>query len=488
MRSIACRSALAAALSLAALTAETAPPPARQGFGEKLAVRETEIVFGPSDDLGNRDATPQAFRVLEDGHERAVARAERLPKDTPWSIVLYVDRSLASPETGFLAALALAQASDELARRASVELVVADPEPKTVVAPTREAPLLRLRLSDLANELRQRRDKSPRPGATARPLDAVAVRRQLERLVLFLASRPRPAPRALFLLADSIDLPAPVLRAVDRDRVALADLPAGGAGASFVAAAQLLAAYGWVTLPMPVHGLDLGVTGRPGAEHLDNPVGPPSGFGVDLMALFRRLRGRRPRRPVDPRRSQIGSDPRLALLRAVARTTGGEVLGYPETLGPALEGLGWRWHLWFSAPSTAEGKIHAVTVELVRTGETLRAPQWVRSGVPEGLADARLGALLAGSPPAGDLPVELRVERAGDEATVTLRLRTPLPAGTGPLRLSLATDAGGTLRRHVLDGAAETVRVTVPSGARRLAAVVEELEGERWGGAVAALE
>jgi hypothetical protein len=108
--------------------------------------------------------------------------------------------------------------------------------------------------------------------------------------------------------------------------------------------------------------------------------------------------------------------------------------------------------------------------------------------VPEELADARLGALLAGSPPAGDLPVELRAERAGDEATVTLRLRTPLPAGTGPLRVSLATDAGGTLRRHVLDGAAETVRVTVPSGARRLAAVVEELEGERWGGAVAELE
>ncbi|HEY8020144.1 MAG TPA: hypothetical protein VIH93_03530 [Thermoanaerobaculia bacterium] len=474
MKSAARRTVLSAsALALAAFTAATTPPPARQGFGENLAVRETEVVFGPDNSL--RESEPaEAFVVFDDGHRRPVVRAERLKVD-PWTIVVYLDPILAAPDTGFLAALGLSRTSEALAERAEVGIVVADPEPRMVLAPTREPRVLGNRFADLAGELSRRRDRS----AGERPPDLTAVRSQLDRMVAFLAGRRQPAPRALFLVADGRDVEPAVLNALGSDRVDPARLPEEGGARAYVRAAQTLAAYGWVILALPF---------RRAVEPFDLTPPPPSA-GIKPGEVLRKLRGMHPRRSPDPFLADYGADSRLAILRAVGRMTDGALVGRAAMLQPAIADLSWRWHLWFSAPSTAvEGRVHPVTVELLRTGEALRATQWVRSGVPEGLADARLGALLAGSPPAGDLPVELRVERAGDEAAVTLRLRTPLPAGTGPLRVSLATDAGGTLRRHVLDGAADTVRVTVPSGARRLAAVVEELEGERWGGAVAALE
>jgi hypothetical protein len=53
--------------------------------------------------------------------------------------------------------------------------------------------------------------------------------------------------------------------------------------------------------------------------------------------------------------------------------------------------------------------------------------------------------------------------------------------------VSLATDAGGTLRRDVLKGAEETVEVKPPPGAHRIAAVVDDLGTERWGSAAAEL-
>jgi hypothetical protein len=464
----------AAALALGALAPSgTAPPPVRKGFGEQVAVRETELVFGPDNDL-QRTEPPSAFRVMEGGSTRPVTRAERLSADT-WTAVVYVDRVLAPPATGFLAALALSRASEALAGRAKVELVVADPEPRTRLAPTREPRVLANALTDLADELRQARDR----GAAVRPPDPAAVRRQLDRLVAFVAGRPRPAPRALFLVADGRDFPPTVLDALGRDRVDPATLPAEGGAAAYATAAQVLAAYGWVTFPLPFRDLP-----------------PPAGstiLGFSLAEVGRRLHGMHPRRPGDPQLAEYGAEPRLAVLRAVARMTGGGVVGSPGALAPAIADLPWRWHLWFSAPPAFEGRIHPVTVELVRTGAAVRGPQWLRSGVPEGLADARLGALLAASGPAvdlGDLTVELRVEKTRGGTTVRARLAAPgqLAAGpAGPLRVSLAVDAGGTLRRDILASPTGSVELIPPPGARRLAAVIEDLGGDRWGGAAADL-
>jgi len=485
--------ALAAVLSLAAplkigltagFTSKTAPPPARQGFGEQLAVRETELVFGPDDALEASEPA-DAFRVSEDGHDRPVARAERLATDA-WTIVVYVDPVLASPETGHLAALALARASEALAARAAVELVIADPAPATVLAATREPRVLANRFADLAGELARPRDRG-QSGRTGRPPDLAAVRRQLDRLVAFLAGRPRPAPHALLLVADGWDFPPDVLNALDRDRVDPEQLPEANGARAYARAAQVLAAYRWVTFPLALRAGILGELGTP----------PPVRGGISPAEARRVLRGMHPSPPPDPLLAEYGADPRLAVLRAVARMTGGGVMGSLWAIEPRLDDLAWRWHLWFSAPPAVEGRVHAVTLSLLRSGAALRGPQWVRSGVPDGLADARLGALLAasggdsstGSGVTGDLRVELVVEKSGAGTTVRARLASPLADPAGPLRISIATEAG-LLRRELLKSSGDIVELTPPPSAtpaQRIAAVIEDLGGERWGGAVADL-
>jgi hypothetical protein len=481
----------AAALTLAALAGAAVPPaaqpPLRKDFGERLAVRETELVFGPDDELLPSDP-PGAFAVVEDGAQRPVTRAERL-KDEPWRIVVYVDPLLASPASGHLAVLALARASEALAERGTVELVVADPAPKLALAATREPRALENRFADLAGELTRRRDR----GAGAPTPEVGVVRRQLDRLVAFLAVRPRPAPHALILVADGRDLSAATLGALGRERVDPARLPEDAGARDYAQAAQTLAAYGWVTLPMALRA----PTGDEPEVRSGGVVstGDHGGIAFNLGEIWRRLRGRHPRRRADPRLAEYGADSRLAVLRAMARMTGGGVVASPAALSSALADLPWRWHLWYSAPSSVAGRALPVAIELLRTGKELRGQQWVRSGVPEGLTDARLSALLAASgsgqaaDATGDLAVELRVERTRDGTTVRARLAPAAldgAEGTGPWRVSIAT-GDGLLRREALKSPQDMVEVTPPAETRRVAAVIEEVGGERWGGAVAEL-
>src|SRR4029079_15900069 len=98
-------------------TEKSAAPPGtlRKDFGERVTVRETELVFGPDEDLkANEPAS--AFAVIEDGVRREGVRTERL-KDETGRIVVYVDPRLVSAASGHLAALALSQASEDLAGR-----------------------------------------------------------------------------------------------------------------------------------------------------------------------------------------------------------------------------------------------------------------------------------------------------------------------------------------------------------------------------------
>jgi hypothetical protein len=361
----------AALAALASLADGSAAPPTHRDFGERVTVRETELVFGPDDDLTPNEPA-SAFAVFADGARREVVRAERL-KDEPWRIVVYVDPLLGSPASGHLAALALSHASEDLAERGEVELAMADPEPATVLAPTREPRLLADRFAALAGELARRADGTIAPAEA----DAATVRRQLDRLVVFLTARPRPAPHAVILLADGRDLPAAVLNALGGDRVDPDKLPDEGGARSYARAAQALAAYGWVTIPMTLRA-----PSGPEAEVSSGGMAHPGehgGAAFGLAEIWRRMRGKHPRRPADPRLADYGADPRLGVLRMMARMTDGAVVGSPASLDTALADLPWRWHLWFSNPATDEGKRFVpVSIELVRLGKPLRGQQWVR--------------------------------------------------------------------------------------------------------------
>ena len=94
-------------------------------------------------------ATIQAgdFTVLEDGQPRPVSAVS--PLSQPWRIVIYVDRMLTGSRTLRAAAGSLAERARELALLGTVELVVAEPQPRVVLAPTQNVKAIDEALSKL---------------------------------------------------------------------------------------------------------------------------------------------------------------------------------------------------------------------------------------------------------------------------------------------------------------------------------------------------
>jgi hypothetical protein len=260
----------------------------QEGFSERVVVREIEVVVELPASLHEsrrKSLLPQEFQVLEDGTFRQVVKAGPVGSvdAAPWHVVLYFDRVLASPATIFFTANSLAQQAQRLSALGNVDLVIADPEPRLLVAGSREPKLLEQALIDVAAQAEKQRDADshgnasstagakpqapqgqPAAGqAAARPgqaaaagaaggagPDAATVRRQEDRLVCLLAGFPGGGPRALVLVADGFDTSA------SGDKANTATAAVAGEPA------RTLAAYGWVTIAAPMRKQDLGTEHR----------------------------------------------------------------------------------------------------------------------------------------------------------------------------------------------------------------------------------
>ncbi|HYG63349.1 MAG TPA: hypothetical protein VEL74_12265, partial [Thermoanaerobaculia bacterium] len=390
-------------------------------------------------------------------------------------------------ETVLNASLALARKARELTGLGTVEVVVADPEPRVALAATGEAQALSDALGAIAAQARQdgsRAAKANKAGGSVAP-ETAALRRQLDRLVTLVADRPRTGAGALFLVMDAF-VPPP--GEADLLSTALADDPGppGTATAALRETARVLAARGLVTFAVPMRepqerkrvevndterirvmsGPSRHTTGVP-------PVIPMGGTG----------RGPLRHEPV----VDVLTRPDSAPLMTLVQPTAGTVLGVEEQLGPALQGLAGRWRVWFQAPEIPDGSLRRVEVRLPSSKVPLRGPRWVMASTPEGLAAARARLLAGGtSMTGGAVPVEARLE--GKE----LRLRLPaLPATAaapaGPVRISVAFDNRSEVKHTVVPEAdlgkawQTTLRIQPPTGARKAAVVVEDLARGRWG-------
>jgi len=490
------------------LTAQT------QRFTERLTIREREVLVDLPDVLQRKSLKPGDFQVLVGGQPRQVTRAEPMAAsaaagELPWTIVVYVDRTLASPGTVFYSGLALSRRTAELTRLGSVEIVVADSDPRAALAPTREARPLERTLTDLAAAARVDRDRADRrpapPGGPQEP----RLRRQLDKLLAFVTARPATGPHAVLLVADGLDLP-------DQQ---IADLDRGTAGAPQTAAAalqrtaRLLAAYGWVTIPVPLRKEEAGLPGSTrseieafrestGGSYFSNSLPP---IIYPPISLFGRPKATS---LAFPGVIDLMIAPRVAALRALARPTAGTVIGFEVQLDEALDALGRRWRLWIAEPDEpVDGRLHPLAVGLPGKRETVRAPQWLRSSTPEEIAEVRLEDLLAARPMDGGhggLPLTAAV--AATPAGPELRLEVApvqLPEGAppGPLRISYGWSGpeGATGIHHqtvpmgvpagdLAKGWKHAERLERPAGARRLAVIVEVLGPEIWGGAVLTVE
>lgn len=273
---------------------------------------------GDRDPIGALPAhlAPEDFEVAAAGEPRPVISvsafgpAQHLADHAPWNFVLYFDRSLTSPYEAGWAAGELVAAIGRLTDLGRVEVVVADPEPRTVLEPTRDAELLGSVLAEIAlfpegddHELLKLRDEflaelakgdseidPAELAAFAIAEEARLVRRQLDGLVTWLAGAAVEGPRRVVFLANAgFDLDPQSFY-----RPALArhgkPLPAGGddvPGADLAAdvdvAARSLAAYGWIVFPLvpppdtpPTTGLRIGKwqVGKPRGELKETPIDP----------------------------------------------------------------------------------------------------------------------------------------------------------------------------------------------------------------------
>jgi hypothetical protein len=509
------RSRLAAGPLLALLVSSgglPAQPPER--FSEKLIVREREILVDPPDDQGDHGLEPANLRVLVDGEPREVTRAERATGD--WTIVLYVDEVLARPGTIFYSGLALADRARELTRAGSIEVVVAGPDPRLVLAPTREAKRVEQTLAELSATARVERDQAEGQARTDTGPSPPRIRRQLDELLAFLAARRPSGPHAVFIIADGPDLSPEQSALLERRDAAGA---AGTPAAVFHRAARVLAAYGWVAIPVPLRREGVGVEIAPQSEiEVFRGSSAPSGHQNGVPPIL-------PHRP--PKKTTLAFtgvidlfiEPKTAALRLLSRATAGTVIGFERQIGPTLAALSRRWRLWIAEPDApVDGRLHALAVSLSAREridaalwvaevsvpgaleiKQIRAPGWIRSSTPEEIAEARLEDLLARRGPDGDLPLhaELRRADAGWELRVEIApIEIPDAAPPGPVRVSWAWSDGNEdaaeLHHEILAGVdpakglRRTLRIAAPAHAREIAVVAEALGPERWGGAVLA--
>jgi tetratricopeptide (TPR) repeat protein len=153
---------LAALLALAAATGTGAaePPPSPPALVEELQVTAVELAVAVDrgavgawlhgDDAGPRlDATELELRV--GGERLEVTAVERPANDgEPRRVVVFLDTMLGDQASVRWAATLLAERAGDLVAAGEVEVVVADPDPRVMVAATRDAELLRAALSDLS--------------------------------------------------------------------------------------------------------------------------------------------------------------------------------------------------------------------------------------------------------------------------------------------------------------------------------------------------
>jgi tetratricopeptide (TPR) repeat protein len=222
---------------------------------------------------------PADFQVLHRGEPRPVVAVETGPE--PWTIVVYLEPELTSSYGLAWAADLLAEQVAALTRLGSVEVVVADPAPRSLLAATRDAETLSGVLSQVALGLARFPPEDATAAAAGRT-ELLAIRAEFlaealhptpavdpeefarwaaeeevrlgrlrqDRLLDFLVERAGSEPRrAVVLVSSGYDLSPGdfYLEAVDLDEEAAA---APRLDDDTDALARTLAAYGWIVVPL----------------------------------------------------------------------------------------------------------------------------------------------------------------------------------------------------------------------------------------------
>jgi VWFA-related protein len=473
-----------------------APPPREAG----VAVEVLDAKGEPP-----RPGRAVELSVAEDGAARRVLGAGPVPAETPWRVVIWVDRVLSGSRTVRGAAGALAAQAPALVALGTVEVVVAEPEPRVVLAPTRDVRLVDEALSRLLLQgegrddlrlLRQRfADSVGAPtsgpagttgtsGATeaeeAMAAEVRLVSRQQDALVGWLAPKEqedKERPRALFVVSDGFDLDP---RAFYINKVDAASRPAlegsltrDALDAASLETARTVAELGWTAIPLPV-----------GDERLPE-IGRFRTGGIPGMPSVTVRPGRSQPAPPPPPPPVLVA-PREPLVR-MAEASGGEVLSGGAEVARAVARL--RSRLWLRFEAPAPPAAVRLEVRAADAGLKVKARRWEGPANPAGVSAWRArGLLLEDEEEAG----ELEVAAALRDGALELRLGPAVrPTPAGPLRLTVAVpqgESGAVLTQRELTAgevSAEgvfTLPLSLPADTDRVAVLVDDPARGSWGG------
>ena len=476
-------------------------------FGEVVKATAVTVTIDVRDASGNvpADLTARDFEVLEDGKQMPViglepivpapsvaaataaatagpatpsenaATAQTQPAGTapapapttePWQIVIYLDLPTASTPTVQGAARELGERADELVALGTVEIVSADPKPKTVLASTRDAATLRAALQPIAdkglgrNMIAQLR-KQFVSASDVDNLDELSGRSRSD----------TAQPRRNNGPGGAAGQPSGgVLYRNDSARGANTQLPSGASGAQremlirnaaqqefSLLSQQRSVLVDWLALverPRRPHALVLVSDGfdvdpsefyvsylrdstlvsslqsdlRPlnsGApfEEMSKTVAA-SGWQVVAISLSQPGaqaatdasqvgRGRFRGFTGDTRSQASGTGLSSFLLRApidplrtVVDETGGELALTAKQVGAAMTSLGERLRLTYQVPRDPDGNLHQIEIRAKRAGLTVRAPKSMSAAAPNALMAARARRVLTtGNAEGSSLPM-----------------------------------------------------------------------------------
>jgi hypothetical protein len=396
---------LAAGAATAQRRPGTRPTPTTPPFEESIEVVDTSVIVVPPARL--RRASERDWEVRENGAVRKVDRVEALGQE-PWQLLIWIDGPLCTQASQARTLLALARQAEALTGRGSVRIVAAAPDPKVVLAPTREPGAVVQALATLSSQplctgepdglFWQARGMprgapvnaalATREGAAAAPATkegaAAALgdlRALVERRVALLADATPPCEAeacAVFVISHGYPLDAD-LRLPAELRPASSRELAAALGAATDGLARHLATSRWLLVALPFSppppadeeaeaDQPIPKDARPGPEPFPDmgdyaPPGAP--------APVRRL----PKMAPPPAATDVYLLPELAPLRRLAGLTAGAVLRVPEQLPPLFASLADRQRIWYRTTPLAAGETRDLQV-FVR-GRQAEAPAWI---------------------------------------------------------------------------------------------------------------
>ncbi|HEX2834975.1 MAG TPA: hypothetical protein VHW00_18315 [Thermoanaerobaculia bacterium] len=564
------RSAVALLLISLTLFAFTQEKP----FGVVTNVTAIEVTAEVVDASGRipNDLKAGDFVIVEDGVERPVVALEYLcaqcgpaapatapaapstaaaapvtVSSTPWDTLIYIDYELSSRTTIRDAVRTLINESERLTSNGRVEVVVADPTPRRILAPSTDPKAVADALttaskinaqSRLANVRRafieNTDDKTNAAGPSYAGMtdmrssvaeEGMLVQNFLGRLSSWLGGYPRQASRALLLVADGFDISpgdfysdsmAPSLtperhtsnrvaagggnsvaddvraqRQASRSRTEIGKLQSDeindGRRAYHPLAAQAAAA-GWTIISMR-GGLNAELAADSSMGSGNKVV---SNFNTNGGGTGRATRGLQAR-PVEA-------------LATFAEATGGTLVADTSKFGKTIDTLGNRVRLTYQVSRPVDGLVHQIDVRTSRAGLKVNAARYASSSTPELVANSRAATLLDSGSVAGELPVtaKLALEKASKgnpkgtlEARVALAPIAPLKSQVkaATLRVTIGVATGKDQPRIIhqlhsnfdlsqLNNATFTSPMQLPKNVDKVAIVIEELSTGAWGGAV----